>query len=273
MVARCAKIVAVLATCTLGVAAAWSPASRLVPTKPPMQMTKLRGGSQAQAKMVMGQYAGDVASLFNNMITPASILAGALVPLGFLAPLPPPVRQPEPTPAALLRKMHLVIATASLCSELLAVMWATIAVNKLVELSVPPAVSAWALIQRDFELPWMAVNAHFVMGMLGFMCMVAARAYLTAVGTPYALAASGFALSGLLLMTSVVNRGIAAGGGQGKRFGASVLALVCRYAVLLIKQAVSQFGVLEMLAMLLAAASTGTIVAACARDIQPPGKK
>mmetsp|Transcript_29565 Transcript_29565/g.95466 ORF Transcript_29565/g.95466 Transcript_29565/m.95466 type:complete len:276 (-) Transcript_29565:719-1546(-) len=267
MAARFPKNAAVLATCMLGVAAAWSPAGSPVPSKPPMRMTRLRGGSQ-QAKMVMGQYAGDVASLFNNMITPASILAGSLVPLGYLAPLPPPTRQPEPAHAALLRKIHLVIATASLCSELLAVTWATVAVNKLVEMPVSPAVSAWALIQRDFELQWMAVNAHFVLGMLGFMSMVAARAYLTAIGTPYALAASGFALSGLLLMLSVVNRGVASGGGNGMRFGSSVLALVFRYAVLLLKQAMFQFGLLEMLAIGLSVASTGAVVGMCVREIQ-----
>jgi hypothetical protein len=252
-----------LTTCMLGVAAAWSPAVRPVLIKPPTCITKLRGG---ESKMVMGQYAGDVASLFNNMVTPASILAGALVPLGYLAPLPPPSRQPEPAHAALLRKVYTVIATASLASELLAVTWATIAVNKLVETSVAPAVSAWALIQRDFELPWMAVNAHFVLGMLGFMAMVASRAYLTAIGTPFALAATGFSISGLLLMLSVVNRGVAAGGGEGMRFGVSVFALVFRYMVLLLKQAVFKFGLLEILAVALAAASTGTVVVTCVRE-------
>ena len=35
-------------------------------------------------------YAPAAASLFNNMKTPASILAGAMIPLGFLSPLPQP---------------------------------------------------------------------------------------------------------------------------------------------------------------------------------------
>ena len=41
-------------------------------------------------QMAVAQYAGQAASLFNNMKTPASILAGALLPIGILTALPPP---------------------------------------------------------------------------------------------------------------------------------------------------------------------------------------
>lgn len=89
-------------------------------------------------------YAPVAASLFNNMKTPASILAGAIVPLGFLSPLPqPPARiaavvsakkgKENPPLAAvitknldrMLRKSYLLVTLLSFGSELLAVMWAT----------------------------------------------------------------------------------------------------------------------------------------------------
>ena len=89
-------------------------------------------------------YAPTAASLFNNMKTPASILAGAIVPLGFLSPLPqPPARiaavvatkkgKEEPPLAVtitknldrMLRKSYLLVTLLSFGSELLAVMWAT----------------------------------------------------------------------------------------------------------------------------------------------------
>ena len=89
-------------------------------------------------------YAPMAASLFNNMKTPASILAGAIVPLGFLSPLPqPPARiaavvatkkgKEEPPLAVtitknldrMLRKSYLLVTLLSFGSELLAVMWAT----------------------------------------------------------------------------------------------------------------------------------------------------
>jgi len=233
-----------------------APALRLKATTP---MTRLRGG--ADAKMTLANYAGDAARLFNNMVTPASIIAGALVPLGYIVPLPSPRAEGEPVFVAILRKLHLVIATASLCSELLSVMWATVAVNKLTEAAVAPAISTWALIQRDFQLPWLAVNAHFVLGMLGFMSMIATRAYLSAAGTPFGLGAAGFASSGLLLMMSVVNRGVASGGGEGQRYGGSALALVARYAVLLLRQALFHVGPLEILSILLGCASLGVVAA------------
>lgn len=36
----------------------------------------------------LADYASEAVSLFNNMKQPASIIAGALVPLGLLSPLP-----------------------------------------------------------------------------------------------------------------------------------------------------------------------------------------
>eukprot|EP00545_Synedropsis_sp_CCMP1620_P010925 CAMPEP_0119024514 /NCGR_PEP_ID=MMETSP1176-20130426/32027_1 /TAXON_ID=265551 /ORGANISM="Synedropsis recta cf, Strain CCMP1620" /LENGTH=50 /DNA_ID=CAMNT_0006979835 /DNA_START=1 /DNA_END=150 /DNA_ORIENTATION=+ len=42
------------------------------------------------------------------------------------------------------------------------------------------ASSVWDLIQRDFELAWVATNAHFVLGMLGFMWVICSKAYFAA---------------------------------------------------------------------------------------------
>jgi hypothetical protein len=115
------------------------------------------------------QFAPQAVNLFNNMKTPASILAGALVPLGLLAPLPPADAEP---PVAIvpdgstkskgaassqarrraglrslvpkiLRRSYVVVAVLSLLSELISVMWATVAVNQLIETHVAPAESVW----------------------------------------------------------------------------------------------------------------------------------
>jgi hypothetical protein len=61
--------------------------------KPAIQVVQL---PRKPRKLIMSSavalkdYSGAAASLFNNMKTPASILAGAMVGLGFLAPLPDP---------------------------------------------------------------------------------------------------------------------------------------------------------------------------------------
>jgi hypothetical protein len=50
--------------------------------------------------VALKDYSGAAASLFNNMKTPASILAGAMVGLGFLSPLPnPPAKLAFVSPA------------------------------------------------------------------------------------------------------------------------------------------------------------------------------
>ena len=218
----------------------------------PQRAAAPRAGAAALA-----QYSGAAAGLFNNMKTPASILAGALIGTGFLSPLPK-AKKGEHNAVRTMRKLHLVVAAMSFCSELLSVMWATVAVNKLTETVVAPASSAFALLKRDFELPWIATNAHFVLGMYGFMAMIGLRVFLLSPNL-FGAAAAGWAMSGLALMVAIVNRGVASGGGDGSNLGLSVWALIARYAVLLTKQATSlaSFGFLELTAIALALASIG----------------
>ena len=193
-------------------------------------------------------YAPAAASLFNNMKTPASILAGAMIPLGFLSPLPQPPahvkavpptkkrgKQTEESDLAIaitksldrsLRKSYLLVTLFSFGSELLAVIWSTVAVNQLTETVIPPAESVWALLQRDwYDLAWSATNSHFLFGMLGFMWMVGTRAYLMVQAKPWninpvsagdeansntmSIASILMVASSFLLMISIVNRGVA----------------------------------------------------------------
>ena len=226
--------------------------------------------SRAPPAVALASYAGDVAGLFNNMKTPASILAGAILPIGFLAPLPEPERW-RCGKLTLVKRLYNIVATASLVSELLSVMWATVAVNKLAETAVAPTASAWDLIQRDYNLAWAGCNAHFVIGMMGFMALIGTRAWLSAAGTPFGLAAAGMATSGLMLMTAIVNRGVAAGGGAaGQQYGGTVLALIWSYTRLLLRQAtsVASFGPLELGAVAVAAGSVVIAATAAAREVR-----
>ena len=80
------------------------------------------------------------------MKTPASILGGAMVPLGLLAPIDltsPDEGKSESKFAKTLRILYRVVAILSLTSELLAVIWATVASNQLIETVVEPAESVW----------------------------------------------------------------------------------------------------------------------------------
>ena len=50
-------------------------------------------------------------------------------------------------------------------SELLAVIWATVAVNQLTETVVEPSATVWELLKRPwYDLAWAATNSHFLFG-------------------------------------------------------------------------------------------------------------
>jgi hypothetical protein len=116
--------------------------------------------TSVSAASSLSQFAPQAISLFNNMKTPGSILAGAMIPLGFAAPLP--VRDEKDTRfPAMLRRLYPFLAVTALGSELVSVLWATVAVNTLTETEIAMAESVWHLLRRDFALSWAAVNAHF----------------------------------------------------------------------------------------------------------------
>jgi hypothetical protein len=222
------------------------------------------------ATAILKDYAPATASLFNNMKVPASIIGGAMVGIGFAAPLKFEPEVDDGPFAIFLRRSYPFAAVLSLCSELIAVMWATVAVNQLTETKVEMASSVWDLIQRDFEIPWVATNAHFVLGMLGFMWVICSKAYFLANKGALGASAAGLAWSSMLLITSIVNRGIAAGGGDGAHnYGSSVLALFKTYSSLFFKRAFAKesFGPLEVSAAALALFSLGNGARIIIRDV------
>lgn len=218
----------------------------------------------------MADYTASAATLFNNMRTPASIIAGAMLPIGFLSPLKIDPDEDEGIFSTFLRRIYPLVSVLSLCSQLLSVMWATVAVNQLTETKIELTSSVWHLIQRDFYLPWVATNAHFVIGMMGFMWVISSRAYFLASKGPAGASAAGLAFSSLLLMISIVNQGVAAGGGKNMRFGSSVLSLFRAYAVHMINRAssVTRFNPLEISAMALFVFSLGNGLRIAVRDVR-----
>lgn len=205
-------------------------------------VTRLRGGDTALS--AGADYSGAAQALFGNMIAPASMLAGGLVPMSFLAP-------PIPDDTPLKKKLgclYNIISVLSLSSELLCIIYATVASNKLVETVAGPAKSVFELILRDYELSWIATNVHFVAGLFGFLSLVGIRAY-TLFPKRLNVAAAGASFSSLLGMWSVVNYGISRGDGAGHAYGRSVIALNLRYGALLIKQLREKGGVLTVLAI------------------------
>ncbi|CAB9513498.1 expressed unknown protein [Seminavis robusta] len=193
-----------------------------------------------------GNYVPAATTLFVNMLTPASILAAGMISIGVkAAPFKPPTAiQDDPDMVQqidLLKRLYIIVTLISFCSELLAVMWATVAINQLTERNLEPATSVWELLVRDCDLEWAAVNSHFVLGMVGFMILVGIRGYIMLLEAEASEAVMVSTLSGvgaaLLLMVSIVNRGVQAGGGNGLGYGATVLDMFGHYVTLLYQRA------------------------------------
>lgn len=199
----------------------------------------------------LASYAPQAAKLFGTMIAPSSILAGSMIALGLTAAIPLKPDEKETVVASTLRLMYPILALMTLSSELLAVIWATIAVNQLTETDVPMTESVWHLLSNEFALQWAAVNSHFVFGMFGFMVIIAIRLYFMCGQGGMGLSAVGLTMSVLMFMISIVNRAVATGGGNGIRYGTTVLALFERYFSLFMKRAVTYetFGAVEVLAV------------------------
>lgn len=205
----------------------------------------LRGGGSALSASA-ADYSDAARVLFGNVISPAAMLAGGLVPLSWLAP-------PLPDKTKLQKKLkclYSIISVLSLASELMCIIYATVASNKLVETVAVPAKSVFELIQRDYELSWIATNVHFTFGLMGFLSLVGLRAF-TLFPAKLNKAAAGAAGASLLAMISVVNKGVSRGDGRGNVFASSIVSLNLRYGVLLVKQIKQSGGVLAVAAIVM----------------------
>ena len=200
----------------------------------------------------LGQHGHEASKLFSNLLLPASVLAGAVVSAGLITPLPAAPSN-EKQGATFVRKTFPMLAFATIASEILCIIWSTMAINQLSSKPVPMTETVWALLHhKQFALYWTAVNAHFVMGMLGFLGIIAARVYFMTGQGPAGNSAVGIIGAVTMYMLSIVNRTVTTGGGKA-RFGGSVMALFQNYARLLWKgtSKKSSFGPLETAAFIL----------------------
>lgn len=98
--------------------------------------------------------------------------------------------------------------------------------------------------------------------------MIGSRTYFMASKGLLGKSVLGIAMSGLALMVSIVNRGVAAGGGAGVRYGANVLALGTCYTRLFLKRAsaIKSFGPIEIASAVAFVLSIGGAIKAVWQD-------
>lgn len=214
----------------------------------------LRGGSAA----VLADHTAKAAALFGNMRVPAALFVGAVLPLSFGFPMPL-TNSTRVNVAA--RRANIVLGVSALMSELVALTYSTVALNKLTEVAHAPAASVMALLHRDYERQWLGCNVFFLLGLFGIATMVGMRGAL-ALGVKFGALPACVCASAIMLMTSIVNDGVRQGDGtaDGVRFGASMLSLIFRYGRLLCAHAWHSGGPLAIASIVSAFAAGALMV-------------
>ena len=189
---------------------------------------RVRGGG---AIAPLQDFSPAAADLFSNMRVPAALIAGAVIPFGFAA-------MPKPTPGEargrrLAKITSALLASFTLATELITIVYATVAVNKLREVTSEPSSSLMDLLRRDYEMGWLGVNVHFFAGLMSLAVMSSISVWLN-FGMRVGRAAAFGASAAVCLMIAIVNNGISQGDGTGDfRFGGNLLTLTIRYLTLL----------------------------------------
>ena len=192
----------------------------------------------AAAAKNLADYSSAAVSLFGNMRTPAALIGGALINLGILSA--PPINKSDSKSIRLMKRGNMILAVASLLSEILAVTYSSIAINKLAEVKSPKTTCVEELITRNYELSWVGTNVHFLAGLVGFALIVGARVY-SKYGNPTGRIAICWSVAAFLQALSVINNGIAMGSGseddESTRFASNIFTLALRYMSLVVTNA------------------------------------
>lgn len=170
------------------------------------------------------------------MRTPAALIGGACVPLGINSA--PFVESTDNTRAILFKIANILLAIASLLNEIIAITYATIAINKIQELTFPPTEGVAQFLEKYHHLAWTGCNVHFLFGLFGFGCLAIARPY-HLYGKNIGDAAACWVAAALALCVAIVNKGISMGhgtvGDTSLRFADNLFGLVVTYIQLLLE--------------------------------------
>ena len=178
-----------------------------------------------------GYAASAAIELFQNVRTPAALVATALVPMGFGFPLVASlgnVDEGEARNLPVIKRLIALIGLLSLASELLALCVSTNAINRLSqdsfilggdEQSAKTAIEI--LSKRPYSSFWVGTYTHFMCGVLGLLSIAALRATMM-VGAPYSRPVALLSGAVGLRILATINRGLAV-----RDFGAGNFFLLC----------------------------------------------
>jgi hypothetical protein len=168
----------------------------------------LPSASQCLSSTALADHSAAAAGLFNNMRTPAALIGGALVPIGILSA--PTIQREDGKGMRLLKKANILLGVLSLISEFLAVMYSSIAINKIAEVAQPKTFGVAQLIAEKHELAWLGTNIHFLLGTMGFALIIGSKSFFS-VGAKLGKVTSAWSFAALFQALAIVNQGIAMG--------------------------------------------------------------
>ena len=158
----------------------------------------------AAAPTGVKQFDGAASAVFNNLRTPAALVAGAAFGGAFGLQL----NSADAFALALAKRAYVVIAVMALASELLVVVTATCALDAMNRAdSLVPAETLSCWFERNgLELENLVCTVHFFFGLLGLTAMVGLRAWITISCARIAKGTLGLIASVVLIMISMLNR-------------------------------------------------------------------
>ena len=158
----------------------------------------------AAAQTGVKQFDGAASAVFNNLRTPAALVAGAAFGGAFGLQL----NSADAFALALAKRAYVVIAVMALASELLVVVTATCALDAMNRAdSLVPAETLSCWFERNgLELENLVCTVHFFFGLLGLTAMVGLRAWITISCARIAKGTLGLIASVVLIMISMCNR-------------------------------------------------------------------
>ena len=167
------------------------------------------------------EFSGEASNLFNNIRTPAALVAGASFGAAFaLQPV-----TGEAMAVGLVKRIYLLISVSAVSAELIAVLVSSITLGRLGSEGKRSASSGSVVdfLREHYELEWVACQFNFQVGLLGLCAMVGIRAWVAFACPRFGRIACGFVTSALLTMLVLMetcrrrNAGHASGRRQTRR--------------------------------------------------------
>lgn len=129
------------------------------------------GGSSTIEGEKDKDFSGEAAGVLGSYRVPAMLLVGGAYGGVFALPL---LAEADSFLVSMSKRTYMIIALATVASELLSVIVSTMAMDRLslqAKAKVTPAPTVKEFLKRNCHLEFLTVKVHFLLGLIGFVIM------------------------------------------------------------------------------------------------------